>query len=170
VRWRSAIRVRLQYGYRGPLAFCSASEPLSLSAAACGLRAALAWARSHFVTLSCFPCTKHHSASSAIGHWPRSIRLKHTKHTGGRQGVSCGRQRVRIAFDCAVWIVENASAYFRSWPRGHMVHSQFVRRAVPCLQLLMIAWRVAVAQYRVGICFRSASSVLLSEEKRLPST
>jgi hypothetical protein len=149
VRWRSAIRVRLQYGYRGPLAFCSASEPLSLSAAACGLRVALAWARSHFVTLSCFPCTKHHSASSAIGHWPRSIRLKHTKHTGGRQGVSCGRQRVRIAFDCAVWIVENASAYFRSWPRGHMVHSQFIRRAVPCLQLLMIAWRVAVAQYRV---------------------
>ena len=30
-----------------------------------------------------FPVTFDHSASSGIGHWPGSIRLKHTKHTGG---------------------------------------------------------------------------------------
>ena len=76
VRWRSAIRVRVQYGYggqRGRLA--SAALPLSPPR--------LAGSGLAFPLCLAFPVTFDHSASSGIGHWPGSIRLKHTKHTGG---------------------------------------------------------------------------------------
>jgi hypothetical protein len=66
-------------------ALCSllSALPRSPSAAACGLWAG--WPASHFgaVLLSLSASTTGGSVLSAIGHWPVSVRLKHTKHPGG---------------------------------------------------------------------------------------
>jgi hypothetical protein len=75
------------------------------------------------LTLSCLPCNFHHSVLSVIGHWAVSVRLKHTFQPGGSpRCFVCKPSRARIAFDCAVWAVEEVYAAGRSSSRGPALH------------------------------------------------
>jgi hypothetical protein len=75
------------------------------------------------LTLSCLPCNFHHSVLSVIGHWAVPVRLKHTFQPGGsRRCFVCKPSRARIAFDCAVWTVEEVYAAGRSPSRGPALH------------------------------------------------
>jgi hypothetical protein len=109
-----------------------------------GLRA-LAWLAGLPLSVClAFPVSFHHSVLSAIGHWLVSVRLKHTKQPGGSPPCFvCKPSRRGLCLTVLYGRWKSCMPLKGARPGDR----HFIGWAVPCLQLVVITWRMAVVQY-----------------------